>query len=408
MAEVVRRIGLSLGSDLCWPVWYEEIVRRLDPRPRIGGRTVRFQVERCPIVPFSLRSPCPWHLIVDRLTHWYATSREWIKKAVLMDGTYVLNQPWAVQSMEKQTTYCAMLALGMPVPETWLVPPKEYAYDVDLQPTLERYARLFDLGAVGEAVGYPLYMKPYDGMGWKSVVRVEDERELREAYEESGRKVMHLQRAVEPRDDFVRVIGMGPQVRIVRYHPEAAFHDRYGTEEDFLPVGDALHLRRTMLTIDAFFGWDFNSCEAILSGGTWYPIDFANPCPDARAASLHFHLPWVVLAKIRWTLFCAATERRMRRNLDWEPFYELARAEAPFPEKLAGYAALAAERFEAAAFEDFCSEQLGDLEAVGREYLRSAHAREAVRAEVASGYPADEVEEFTELFWSRIQAWVES
>ena len=43
-----------------------------------------------------------------------------------MDGLYVFNNPWAIQSMEKHTTYCAMMPLGLPIPETWMVPPKEY------------------------------------------------------------------------------------------------------------------------------------------------------------------------------------------------------------------------------------------------------------------------------------------
>ncbi len=71
--------------------------------------------------------------MLDRLTHWYHTSREWIKKAILMDGLYVFNNPWSVQSMEKHTTYCAMMHLGMPIPETWMVPPKSYEPLPDLQ-----------------------------------------------------------------------------------------------------------------------------------------------------------------------------------------------------------------------------------------------------------------------------------
>ena len=28
MAQVTRTIGLSLGADLCWPICYEEILKR--------------------------------------------------------------------------------------------------------------------------------------------------------------------------------------------------------------------------------------------------------------------------------------------------------------------------------------------------------------------------------------------
>ena len=78
------------------------------------------------------------------------------------------------------------------------------------------------------------------------------------------------------------------------------------------------------LTINAFFGWDFNSCESLAKGGIWYPIDFANACPDSQVTSLHYHFPWLIKANLRWSIFCAATGRKMRKNLDWEPFYAVA------------------------------------------------------------------------------------
>ena len=108
MPEIIRRIGLSLGADLCWPICYEAIVRRLDLRVPLGADTVRFEVERMMIEPFDLRRPCRYDVVLDRVTHWYMTSREWIKKAILLDDLYVLNNPWSIQSMEKSTTYAAM------------------------------------------------------------------------------------------------------------------------------------------------------------------------------------------------------------------------------------------------------------------------------------------------------------
>ena len=158
MANVTRSIGLSLGADICWPGCYEEVVKRLDLTVPINGDSVRFEVERVTVEPYDLHQPCKYDLVLDRLTHWFHTSREWIKKAVIMDGLYVLNNPWALQSMEKHSTYAAMMHLGLPIPDTWMVPPKEYADTPDLNPTLRRYARLFDLQKVGEQLGYPRFM----------------------------------------------------------------------------------------------------------------------------------------------------------------------------------------------------------------------------------------------------------
>ncbi|HEV8325265.1 MAG TPA: hypothetical protein VG389_26880 [Myxococcota bacterium] len=405
MGNVTRHIGLSLGADICWPLCYEEILRRLDLGIPWQGDTLRFECERIIIEPFDLRQPCKYDVVIDRLTHWYHTSREWIKKAVVMDGLYVFNNPWSVQSMEKQTTYCAMMALGMPIPETWMIPPKSYEQLPDLQITLQHYAKLFDLGAIGRKMGFPLFMKPYDGGGWKGVTNIKDEAALRAAYDQSGKLVMHLQQAVHPYDLFVRCIGLGPQTTWVRYDPSAPLHDRYTRDKAFMGDDDRALLRDVTLTINAFFGWDFNSCESLRKDGVWHPIDYANPCPDSQVTSLHYHFPWLVKAKLRWSLFCAATKKPMRKTLDWEPFYAIAREDRPYREKLRAYAAVAAERMEAARFEEFCAQHLAHLDEVAWEFFGSDAARAAVRKKVAALYPPHEHDLFTELFWNRIQEW---
>ncbi|MCC6621314.1 MAG: hypothetical protein IT385_08665 [Deltaproteobacteria bacterium] len=406
MGDVTRRIGLSLGADICWPLCYEHIVKKLDLKIPWQGDTVKIEVDRVTIEPFDLRQPCKYDMVLDRLTHWYHTSREWIKKAVLMDGLYVLNNPWAVQSMEKHTTYCAMMKLGMKIPDTWMVPPKSYEPLADLQPTLRSYARLFDLGAIGKSLGYPIFMKPYDGGGWKGVSKIDGEQALRQRYEESGKLVMHLQKAVSPFDNFVRCIGLGPQTYLVKYDPDVPLHDRYTMARDFVSDDEARLLRDITLTINSFFGWDFNSCESLRRDGEWYPIDFANPCPDSQVTSLHWHFPWLVKANIRWSIFTAVTKRKFRKNLDWEPFYAVAAdPERSFGDKLAAYAKIAHERYETERFVEFCDDHLDDLDEVAWEFFATPDAKAAVRAKVAALFPAHEVEQFTELFWRRIQAW---
>ncbi|MEO6651479.1 MAG: hypothetical protein ABIP17_02345 [Ilumatobacteraceae bacterium] len=405
MADIRRTIGLSLGADLCWPTCYEHVLERLDLTVQHGGDSIRFDVERVTIEPFFLRQPVKYDLVVDRLTHWYGTSREWIKKAILMNDLYVFNNPWSIQSNEKHTSYCAMMRLGMPIPATWMVPPKAYEPSPDLQVTLERYATLFDLHGLGDEVGYPMFMKPYDGGGWAGVSRIDDVDELQRVYDDSGTYLMHLQRAVDPHDLFIRCVGLGPQVRVIRYDAGAPLHDRYTSDDGDLPEEQRRHLVDTTLTINSFFGWDFNSCEALRQGGDWFPIDFANPCPDSQVTSLHYHFPWLIGANLRWSLFCATTKRPMRPNLDWQPYFDIADTDATYDEKLAGYAAIARERLQVAEFDEFCSEHLGDLDRVLWEFFGTDTAREAIRQKVAAMYPDHEVDEFTELFWSRIQQW---
>jgi hypothetical protein len=409
MGEVVRHIGLSLGADVDWPLCFEALMRKLDLRIPLedgSGDTVRFEVDRVTIEPFDLRQPVKYDLVVDRLTHWYHTSREWIKKGILMNDLYVFNNPWSVQANEKHTTYCAMMQLGMPIPDTWMVPPKTYQPgNPDLKPTLSRYAKLFDVRKIGDRLGWPMFMKPYDGGGWRAVTKVDDPMAVYKAYEESGIAVMHIQAAVKDFERFVRCIGFGPMTHCVLYNPDAALHDRYTTQTDFITKEEEEHLRKVTLVINAFFGWEFNSCESLRKDGVWYPIDFANPCPDSQVTSLHYHFPWVVKAYIRWSVFCAATKRKMRKNQDWEPFYQVAALDLPYEEKLDRYAQIADERFETARFEEFCKKHLSHLDDVAWEFFGTEEAKEAVRLKVSSLFPPHEIERFTEVFWQRIQDW---
>jgi hypothetical protein len=258
---------------------------------------------------------------------------------------------------------------------------------------------------VGARLGYPMFMKPYDGGAWVGVSRIEDEQALQAAYSQSGKRVMHLQKAVEPHDCFVRCVGLGPQVRMIRYDPGAPSHERYTVDTDFIDADDRGVLEDMTLTINSFFGWDFNSCEALRKNGIWYPIDFANACPDSQVTSLHFHFPWLILANIRWSVFCAVTGRAFRKNLDWAEYFAACDPDLSPREKLRTYAAIGRRRFDIDGFEAFCARHLSHLDEVAHEFFGGDEARDAVHSKVVSLFPEHEVEEFTELFWSRIQDW---
>lgn len=406
MANYTRKIGLSLGADLCWPAAYEEIIKNLKLSLPIDGDTVNFEIERVTIEPFDLKQPVKYDVVIDRLTHWYQTTREWIKKAVIMDGLYVLNNPWSLQSMEKHTSYAAMMHLGLPVPETWMVPPKEYSQDLsDAKTTLNRYARLFDLTKVGQSLGYPVFMKPYDGGAWVGVTKINNDQELKAAYEKSGQRLMHVQKAVAPFDLFVRAIGIGPQTHIVKYNPDAPLHGRYEVAFNFVDGAEYQRLSDMCLTINSFFQWEFNSCESLRQNGTFYPIDFANACPDFQVTSLHYHFPVMVKNMIKWSLFCAATKREFKPNLDWAPYYAVVKKDLSFEDRLAEYTKIAHQRFETDRFVEFCDKHLAHIDEVVWEFFGTPKAKEIVRAKVAALFPAHEVDQFTDHFYGLIQFW---
>jgi hypothetical protein len=299
------------------------------------------------------------------------------------------------------------MQLGMPIPETWMIPPKSYdvAAQPDVRPTLHKYAKLFDLNKIGEQIGYPLYMKPYDGGGWRAVTRVKDPAGMKKAYDESGKAVMHVQASVEGFDLFVRCIGFGPQSHCVLYDASAPLHDRYTMKTGYMSAADEEHLRKVTMTINAFFGWEFNSCEALRRNGVWHPIDFANPCPDSQVTSLHYHFPWLVKAYVKWAVFCAATKRKMRRTPDWEPFLKIAADGGTYEQRLDRYAALADQLLARKEFESFCKTHLSQIDDVAHEFFGTPEAKDAIKQKTAALFPAHEVDKFTELFWQRVQQW---
>lgn len=403
MPAVTRHIGLSLGADICWPLAFEQILADAKLELKLGKDVVRFACERTSIEPFALQAGCKYDVVVDRLTHWLAIQREWIKKGVLMDGLYVYNNPWSVQSYEKHSTYCAMTALGMPIPPTLMVPQKHYETKPDLDFTLRSYAKLFDLGKLGAQIGYPAFLKPYDGGGWQGVSKVDDDQQLCSTYDQSEKWLMHLQQAVAGFDLFVRAVGIGPQVRVIKYDASQPLHGRYTTERDFCSKEDEQVMVDTCQTINSFFGWDFNSVEALRKGGVFHPIDFANPCPDNQVNSIHYHWPWYVTSNLKWAAFCAATKRVMRKTLDFEPFYAIARKDLPYRDKLKGYAKIARERLAADEFAEFAHKHLQPLEAAATAWFRSERCKEAIRKKVAHMYPAHEVDEFSARFFAQVQ-----
>src|SRR5690242_3820651 len=206
-------IGLLLGTEDDWPSAFTEILRRLGPVEGLGGPHA-FDVERITIEPFSLRDRPRYDLVIDRLAYWYYHPREWLKKVALMDDVYLLNSPFTFQSMEKHAAYCAMMRLGLRVPETVLVPYKHPVDNARWAYTAERYNRAFDLDAVAGQIGYPLYMKPYDGGAWVGVSRVRDSTELHAAYDASGERLMHLQQSVEGYDVFTRTLTIGAETMV--------------------------------------------------------------------------------------------------------------------------------------------------------------------------------------------------
>ena len=273
-------IGLLLGTEDDWPTAFTEILRRLGPVDGPGG-THAFDFERITIEPFSLRDRPRYDLVIDRLAYWYYHPREWLKKVALMDDVYLLNSPFTFQSMEKHAAYCAMMRLGLKVPETVLVPYKNPVDNARYAYTAARYNQPFDLDAIAQKIGYPLFMKPYDGGAWRGVSRINNAAELHAAYDDSGEMLMHLQKAVDY-DVFARSLSIGAETMVMQFQPDQPMHLRYAVDHDFLSPDAGLEVVTIGKLVNAFFRWEFNSCETLVKGDRRLPHRLRQRLPGRR------------------------------------------------------------------------------------------------------------------------------
>jgi hypothetical protein len=399
-------IGLLLATEDDWPTAFEAVMGRLGP-VRYGGETHEFPAERIRNEPFDLRYVPAYALVIDRLSWWYDLPREWVKKIALMDNVYLLNNPFTFQAMEKHAAYCAMMRLGLHVPETWLIPHRVPPDNPRYIPMAERYNPPFDLEELGERIGYPLFMKPFDGGMWVGVTRVTSPEELRFAYEHSGERLMHLQAAVDGFDVFARSLSIGPQTKVMHYDPVANGHHRYVLDADFLTPELEREVATISRLVNAFFRWEANSCEILVKNGRAFPIDYANASPDLALVSLHYYFPWAIKSLVAWCVFCCVTERPMRLNQDTRDYFEVSDDETlTYEQRLGRYADLAHAYFQTTRFEEFCAEALPQLDEIMVGYVESAEFDElAVKTITTEVLEHEKHEALIERSRTNVRAW---
>ena len=400
-------IGLLLGTEEDWPGAFEALTHRAVGQLKVGGENHTIATERVTIEPFNLRAVPRHSLVIDRLAHWYYVPREWLKKAAVMNDVYLMNNPFTFQSMEKHTAYCAMMRLGLKVPDTWMIPHKQPPENHRFPYMAAKYNQSFRLEEVAREVGYPLFMKPFDGGAWVGVTRVKSDAELHARYDESGERLMHLQSSVENYDVFARSLSIGAETMVMKFQPDRPMHDRYEVAHGFLSpeLGEEIIIISRL--INAFFLWEFNSCETIVKDDQGYPIDFANACPDMSVISLHYYFPWAIKSLVKWATFCTVTGRQMKLDMQMRPYFEIGdREDLSYEQKLQEYRRLADEHFDIERYNEFCSEHLAHVDEAAIQYFSSDDFDRLLVDTVRSTFPAHEHDKFVPHYRGLIDAWV--
>jgi hypothetical protein len=267
-----------------------------------------------------MAEPSGYDVIVDRISHDIPFYRSFLKNAVLT-GTRVINNPFWWSADDKFFNYALAKKLGVAVPPTVLLPHK-------LHPpgTTDRSMRNLeypiDWDGLFEYVGFPAFLKPHDGGGWKDVYKINSPIEFFAAYDESGRLCMTLQRGVKFQEYFRCYVVAQEHVHVMRYDPGQPHHLRYvpGNPPPNPQLAD--RIQRDARTLCRALGYDLNTVEFAVEGGVPYAIDFMNPAPDAGLESVGpENFRWIVDAVANLALARAAEPRdETAAALRWSNF----------------------------------------------------------------------------------------
>jgi glutathione synthase/RimK-type ligase-like ATP-grasp enzyme len=318
----MKKIGILHGMESSFP---DALIERINS---MGLKDV--VAERVSIDVVSQSEPSGYAVIIDRISQDVPFYRAFLKNAAIT-GTAVINNPFWWSADEKFFNNALAVQLGVPVPKTVLLPSFERPADTsensfrNLQFPLS-WQQIFD------HIGFPAYMKPHAGGGWKSVYKVNNPDELFKAYHETGQLVMMVQEEIVFEEYYRCYCIGGKHVRIMQYEPRNPHHLRYVTGEG-RGENDALiqTIRNYVLKLNEALGYDFNTVEFAVRDGVPYAIDFCNPAPDADVNSVgQENFDWVVETAANYAVERARAQKEGQDNLTWGTFVRNAAGASAF------------------------------------------------------------------------------
>jgi glutathione synthase/RimK-type ligase-like ATP-grasp enzyme len=303
----MKKIGILHGKERSFP---DAFVARVNSK-NVPGITAG---------PVHINKAMQGHssgyaVIIDRISQDVPFYRTWLKNAAVT-GTAVINNPFWWSADDKYFNNCLMTKIDVPVPKTAIIPSRDLPDDT----TNESFSNLaypLDWDTIFKYVGFPAYMKPFAGGGWKHVYRLDSIDDFFTKHSETGQLVMLLQEEIVFTEYYRCYCIGGKYVRIMSYEPRNPHHLRYVA--DFKPSAERLQqMTDIVLKINKYLGYDFNTVELAVRDGVPYAIDFCNPAPDAERTSVgEENFEWVVETAATYAIEKALEQKDDADNLTW-------------------------------------------------------------------------------------------
>lgn len=303
----MKKIGVLHGKERSFP---EALVERINSKNITG-----IVAEPVKIDMVAQGEATEYAVIFDRISQDVPFYRAYLKNAALC-GTAVINNPFWWSADEKFFNNCLATKIGVPVPKTVILPSRDLPTDTSSE-SFSNLAYPLDWDRIFKYIGFPAYMKPHAGGGWKSVYQLNNLDEFFEKHAETEQLVMMLQEEIKFEEYYRCYCIGGKYVRIMPYEPRNPHHLRYVA--DFAPSEERYKLmEEIVLRICHYLGYDFNTVELAVRDGVPYAIDFCNPAPDAEVTSVgQENFEWVVENAANYAIERAQSHVEGADNLTW-------------------------------------------------------------------------------------------
>ena len=307
----MKKIGILFGMENTFP---GALVQRINDMA-----IADVQAEYVQVGEVNLEGPSDYSVIIDRISHDIPFYRAYLKKVVL-NGATVINNPFWWSADDKFFNYALATKLGVAVPPTVILPHKQHPPGTTDQ-SMRNLVYPMPWEQIFAHVGFPAFLKPFDGGGWKDVYKVESPEEFFRAYDQSRTLCMTLQRGVKFKEYFRCYVVGQEKVHIMQYDPGAPFNERYVKNAPPVPKSLLERVERDALTLCRALGYDLNTVEFAVEDGVPYAIDFMNPAPDADFNSVGpENFEWIVDAVSRLAVDRAVNSEDAPREFRWAEF----------------------------------------------------------------------------------------
>ena len=307
----MKKIGILFGMETSFP-------------PAFVNRVNHKNIEGILAEPVSIdkvmqAQPSEYAVIIDRISQDVPFYRAYLKNAAIC-GTAVINNPFWWSADEKFFNNALAVNEGIPVPKTVIIPSKDMPPDTDAN-SFRNLKFPLDWEAIFEYIGFPAYMKPFDGGGWRSVYKLENPDDFFAKYQETGQLVMMLQEEIRFNEYFRCYCLGGKYVHIMPYEPRNPFHLRYLQDPPTYSPELLETVKQGVLKLNHALGYDFNTVEFAVQDGVPYAIDFCNPAPDADVNSVgEQNFEWIVEHAALMAIERAQANVEGQDNLTWGTF----------------------------------------------------------------------------------------